>query len=73
MFFPVLRSGMFILDPNFFHPGGSRIQGQKDFRIRNRIKGFKYFNPKIALGNMILDVHPGSGSWFFLPIPDPGV
>ena len=33
-----------------------------------RIKEFKCFNPKncfYALGNMIQDVHPGSGSWFF--------
>jgi hypothetical protein len=33
----VLRSGMFIPDTDFFHPG-SRI----------RIKEFKYFNPKIV-------------------------
>ncbi len=49
---------------NFYHPG-SRI----------RIKEYKYFNPKncfYALGNMIRDVHPGSGSWIFYPsrIPD---
>ncbi len=50
----VLRSEIFIPDPNFFHPG-SQI----------RIKELKYFNPKIALGNMIRVVHPGSGSWFF--------
>ncbi len=50
----------------------SRIteQGQKDSvsRIRIRIKEFKCFNPKncfCALGNVILDVHSGSGSWFF--------
>jgi hypothetical protein len=47
-------------------------------RIRIRIKEFKYryFNPKncfLTLGNLIRDVHPGSGSWFFLPLPDPGV
>jgi hypothetical protein len=49
-FFAVLR----IPDPNFFHRG-SRIQGQKDsrIRIRIRIKEFNYFNPK--------NVHPGSG------------
>ncbi len=35
-------------DPGFeFFP--SRIQGQKDSRIRIRIKEFKYFNPKIVL------------------------
>ncbi len=50
-------SGMFIPDPNFFHPG-SRI----------RIKEFRYFNQKncfLALGNMIRVVHSGSGLWFF--------
>jgi hypothetical protein len=44
-------SGMFILDPNFFHPGSAS----------------KNFNPKNcfqALANMIRVVHPGSGSWF---------
>ncbi len=56
-----------IPDPNFFHPG-SRI----------RIKEFKYCNPKIVfLSSRKYDpggfVHPGSGSRFFLPIPDPGV
>jgi hypothetical protein len=43
----------------------SWIQGQKDSRIRIRIKEFKYFKPKncfYAPGNMIRDVHPGSGS-----------
>jgi hypothetical protein len=55
----------------------SRIQGQKDFRswIRIRTKKFKYFlsqNIASKLGNMIRDVHPGSGPCFFLPIPDPG-
>jgi hypothetical protein len=32
---------------------------------------FKHKNCFSALGNMIRDVHPGSGLWF-LPIPDPG-
>jgi hypothetical protein len=55
---------MFTPHPNFFHPGS---RAKKDFgsRIRIRIKELKYFNPKIsfyALGNMIRDVHPGSGS-----------
>jgi hypothetical protein len=35
-------SGMFILDPNFFHPG-SLIEGPKDSGSRIRIKEFKYF------------------------------
>ncbi len=46
----------------------SRIRGQKDSGSRIRIKEFKYFNPKNcfkASENMIWDVHPGSGSWFF--------
>jgi hypothetical protein len=58
---------MFISDPNFFHPG-SRIKLIPGSRIRIRIKEFKYFNPKNcyqALGNMIQNVHRGSGSWFF--------
>jgi hypothetical protein len=66
--------GMFISripDTNFSYPGsrvkkipGSRIQGQKDFRIR--IKEFKYFNPKnssrIRIPGPDLDffTHPGS-------------
>ncbi len=44
------------------------------FPSRIHIKEFKYFNPKNcfwALGNMIRVVHPGSGSRFFLSIPDP--
>ncbi len=55
-----------IPDSNFFHPG-SRIQGKKipGSRIWILIKEFKYFNPTNCfsdLGNMIRDVHPGSGS-----------
>ncbi len=72
----VLRgSGMFILDPNFFssripNPGSkrSRIQGQKDPGSGSESKNLSIFNPNNffwALGNMIRDVHPGSGSWFF--------
>ncbi len=38
------------------------IQDQNDSGIRIRIKEFKYLNPKKALGNMIRDAHPGSGS-----------
>jgi hypothetical protein len=34
-----------IPEPNFFHPE-YWIQGQKDSRIRIRIKEFKYFNLK---------------------------
>jgi hypothetical protein len=44
---------------------GSRVKKIPGSRIRIRIKEFKYFNPKncfSALGNMIRDVHPGSGS-----------
>jgi hypothetical protein len=53
-------SGMFIPDPNFSIP--------KRFRIRFRIKAFKYgiFKPKklfLSSWNMIQDVHSGSGSW----------
>ncbi len=60
----------------FSIPAGSQIQGQKDSGSRIRIKELKYFKPKKlfqALGNMIRDVQPGSGSRLFLPIPDPGV
>jgi hypothetical protein len=67
LFFAVFQccgSGMFIPDPNLFHPG-SRIQ---IFSIPvTGLKKFKYFNPK-AFGNMI-HVHPGSGSWFFFTHP----
>jgi hypothetical protein len=45
-------------------------------RIRTRIKEFKYFIPKkcfLSLRKYDSGVHPGSGSSFFLPIPDPGV
>ncbi len=57
-------SGMFIPDPSFPIPDPNP-----------HLKILTIFNPKNccqALGNMIRDVHPGSGSWF-LPIPDPGV
>jgi hypothetical protein len=71
---------MFIPDPGseFFH-SGSRIQGQNDSGSAS--KNLSIFNPKNcykALGIMILDVHPGSGSRIpgpdlhFLPIPDSG-
>ncbi len=74
-------SGMFILDPHYFHPR-SRVKKIPGSRIRIRFKEFKYFNPKNcfqALGNMIQDVHSGSGSririLIFYPsrIPDLGV
>jgi hypothetical protein len=55
--YTVCGSGIFISDPNVFHPGS---------RIFNPKMVFK------ALGNMIPVDHPGSGSCF-LPIPDPGV
>jgi len=49
--------------------------GLKKFMIPDSRKNLSTFNPKNcfkALGNMIRDVHPGSGSWiFFLPNPDP--
>jgi hypothetical protein len=60
---------MFIPDPGseFFHPG---FRVKKDYRmgirIRNRMKEFKYINPKncfLALGNMIRDVNLGFISW----------
>ncbi len=53
---------LFYLSPVFFPDTGS------EFFIY-RIKEFKFFNPKNcvqALGTMIRDVHPGSGSWFFI-------
>ncbi len=53
-----------IPDPNF----SILDPGSKFFLFRSRIKELKYFNPKNcfeALGNMIRDVHPGSGSRFF--------
>ncbi len=56
---------MFIPDPGYdFYQPWTRIQSQKDTGSRIRIKEFKYFNPKncfYVLGNMIRDVHPGSG------------
>jgi hypothetical protein len=55
-------SGMFILDPHYFHPR-SRVKKIPGSRIRIRFKEFKYFNPKNcfqALGNMIQNVHSGS-------------
>jgi hypothetical protein len=56
---------------------GSRVRKIPGDRIRIRIKELKYFSPKKVLGNMIRDVHPGSGSriLIFYPswIPDPGV
>jgi hypothetical protein len=64
-------SGMFIPDPNFFHPGSELSPS------RIRIKEFKYFNPKkwfLSSKNMIRVVHPGSRIWTdFQPITDPGV
>jgi hypothetical protein len=43
----------------------SRIQGKKDYGSGSASKKISIFNPKHcfqALGNMIPDVHPGSGS-----------
>ncbi len=40
IFFQCCGSGMFIPDPNYFHPGSDF------FPSRIRIKEFKYFNPK---------------------------
>jgi hypothetical protein len=56
----------------------SRIQGQKDPDPGSASKNLSIFNAKNcfqALGNMIQDVHPGSGSksLFFLYIPNPEV
>jgi hypothetical protein len=70
---------MFILDQGseFFHPG-SRFKKIPD--PGSGSKNLSIFNPKTcfyALGNMIRDVHPESGSriLIFYPfrIPDPGV
>jgi hypothetical protein len=55
-----------ISDPNFFYPGSV----SKNASILTQKRGFQ------ALGNMIRDVHPCSGSLDpdpdFLVIPDPG-
>jgi hypothetical protein len=59
---------MFIPDP------GSRVKKIQDPGSGSASKNFKYFNPTNffqALGNMIRDVHLGSGLDFF-PIPYPG-
>jgi hypothetical protein len=64
MLIPDSGSGLFIPDPNFSYPGS---------RIRIRIKELKYFKRKNcleALGNMIWDVLPGSGSRIRIPDPD---
>ncbi len=56
-------SGMFIPDPNFFHPVS-----------RKRIIEFKYFKPKFVSKlskNMIRVVHPGSRSRFWILIFQP--
>jgi hypothetical protein len=37
-------SGMFIPDPDFFHPG-SRVKKIPGSQFRIRIKEFEYFNP----------------------------
>ncbi len=63
---------MFVPHPGseFFHPG-SRIQGQKD----SRIKDFKYFNPKIVpkLSDIWSKMCIPDPDLDFLPIPlDPG-
>ncbi len=60
-------SGMFIPDPNFFHPR-SWIRIFSVLDSGSASKNFKYFNIKNcfqALGNMIRVVQSGSGSWFF--------
>jgi len=53
----------FIPDPNFSIPD----PGSKRYRIS--FKEIEYFEPpskkKILLRNLILEVYPGSGSWFF--------
>ncbi len=53
----------------------SRIQGQKDSRIRIRMKEFKYFNPKIVskLSEIWSGMFIPDPDLDFLPIPDPGV
>ncbi len=67
-------SGMFIPDPNFFHPGSRiRIFFIPDPGFRIRIKEFKYF--KLFLSSWKYD--PGCSSQIriliYLSIPDPGV
>ncbi len=64
-------SGIFIPDPNFFHPG-SRVKKIPDpwagSRIRLRIKEFKYFQPKkLFLSSQKYDPECSSriGIWFF--------
>jgi hypothetical protein len=68
----MLRIRDFYPESEFFHPG-SRVKEIPD--PHQRI--LSIFNPKNcfqALGNMLRDVHPGSGSGFFthpgLRIPD---
>jgi hypothetical protein len=72
---------MFIPYPGseFFHPG-SGVQGEIDYRSGSAYKNLSIFNLKIcfyALGNMIRDVHFGSGSrvmiFYLSRVPDLGV
>ncbi len=58
-------SGMFIPDPNFFHPG-SRTQGQKDSGSGSASKNLSILTQKI--------VSKLSEKWsgMFIPDPDPG-
>jgi hypothetical protein len=73
--------GMYIPDPNFFHPGSEFFPS----RIPDLHQRILVFYPKknfYALGNMIWVVHPGSGSLVFThpgsriqgvkKAPDPG-
>ncbi len=59
----------FIPDPNFSIPDpGSRVKTIPDTGSGSASKNLSIFNPTncyCALRNMIRDVHPESGSWFF--------
>jgi hypothetical protein len=58
-----------IPDPIFFIPD----PGSKRYRIRIRIKEFKYFkHKKLLLSFRKYDIHTGFG-FFPIPDPDPGV
>ncbi len=60
-------------DPNFFHTE-SRLQGQKDSRIRIRLKNVKYLTPKIVseLSEIWSGMFIPDPDLDFLPIPDRG-
>ncbi len=78
----ILWSDLIRIHENFYLRAVLRISNAyPGSRIRIRIKEFKYFNPKkivsklseILSGMFIPDPDTESGSWFYSPIPDPGV